>query len=155
MISNYASSLILKGMTGRGNNSTSYTGGIILTTRAFLALSSTEPQKNGQGVTEPSGNGYARKQIGYALDTYGQAMGDPVNGVMTNKEEIHFNEATGEWGTLAYACIYDAETGGNLIASGKLGKTNTDTGEWEEQSITPVANSVVVIKEGNLKISIE
>lgn len=155
MISNYASSLILKGMTGRGSDSSSYPGSITLASRAFLALSSTEPQKNGQGVTEPSENGYARKQIGYALDTYGQAMGDPVNGVITNKDEIHFNEATGGWGTLTYACIYDAATGGNLIASGKLGKINSETGSWEEQSIAPVANSVVVIKEGNLKISIE
>ena len=152
MISNYASSLILKGMTGRGGSNG---GSIVIAARAYLALSSTEPQKNGQGVTEPSGNGYARKQIGYYYDTLGALMGDPVNGVMTNKEEVHFNEATGEWGTLTYACIYDAATGGNLIASGKLGKINSDTGSWEEQSITPVANSVVVIKEGNLKISIE
>lgn len=149
MISNYASNLILKEMCGKGGQY-----GTRLAQRAYLALSSTQPQANGQGVTEPSGNGYVRKQIGYWQDTYGQLMGNPVNGEITNSQEIHFNEATGSWGTQVWACLYDAETGGNLLAWGRLGETNPETGAWTDKSITPVANTVVVIKQGNFKISI-
>lgn len=144
MISNYASNLILKGMVGKGNSSDYSTGSITLTVRAYLALSSTEPQKNGQGVTEPSGNGYARKQIGWAKDTNGQLMGDPQDGVITNREEIHFNEATADWpATLNYVCIYDAATNGNLIAWGAL-----------KNPITAKANTVPLIRIGELTVSI-
>lgn len=137
MISNYASNAILKNMCGKGSQYFSFV------TRAFLALSSTEPQANGQGVTEPTGNGYARKQIGYYQDTYGQLMGNPENGTIANSQEIHFNEATGNWGQQNYACIYDAETDGNLIAWGAL-----------TTPISPVENTVPVIKVGDLTISI-
>jgi hypothetical protein len=142
MISNYASSLILKGLTGKGRGND---GAIVLAARSFLALSSTEPQKNGQGVTEPSGNGYARKQIGYFYDTYGQLMGDPTDGVITNKDEIHFNEATADWpSALTYVCIYDAATSGNLLAWGAL-----------KTAITAKANTVPLIRVGELTITIE
>lgn len=151
MLSNYASSLILKEMCGKGGNY-----GTRIAARAFLALSSTEPNKLGQGVTEPTGGNYARKQIGYYDDTYGQLMGNPVDGVITNSQEIHFNEATANWATeeapLTYACIYDAAENGNLLAWGLLGKTVD--GEWVAQSIVPVANTVVVMKVGDVKISL-
>ncbi len=137
MISNYASNIILKNMLGKGSQYFSFV------TRAFLALSSTEPQANGQGVTEPVGNGYVRKQLGYYQDTYGQLMGNPENGVIKNSQEIHFNKATGDWGQQRYACIYDAATGGNLIAWGELATP-----------ITPVENTVPVIAVDGLVISI-
>lgn len=146
MISNYASNLILKNLCGKTQNAT-------IAQRAFLALSSTEPTASGGGVTEPTGNGYARKQIGYYQDTYGQLMGNPENGVITNAQEIHFDEATGPWGTLTYGCIYDAAANGNLIAWGELGEYNEEN-VWTAKSITPAANTVVVIKVGNLKISL-
>lgn len=148
MITNYASNLVLNSMCGK-------TTTISIAPRAFLALSSTEPTVLGGGVTEPTDTaGYRRKQIGYAQDTYSQLMGTPSNGEITNTQEIHFDEATASWGTCSYACIYDAQTGGNLIAWGELGHYDSITGEWVAQSISPVANTVVVIKAGDLKISI-
>lgn len=135
MISHYAAATILNGLCGKSQYGAA--------PRAFLALSSAEPTANGQGVTEPVGNGYKRKQIGFWQDTYGQLMGTPSEGVITNTQEIHFDEATGAWGELKYVCIYSAETGGNLLAWGEL-----------ENPISPVANTVPVIKVGELVISI-
>lgn len=145
MISHYASRIILNGICGKTNSAPSYL--------AYLALSSTEPQKDGTGVTEPIGNGYERKLIGNYAQTMTQMMGEPNEGVIENDEEIHFLSATGSWGELKYVCIYTAKENGNLVAWGILGETVD--GEWQEKSISPVADTVVVIRKGDLKISIE
>lgn len=145
MITNFASSEVLSAMCGKKQYAS-------LASRAFIGLSSTEPHADGTNVTEPAGNGYARKQIGYYSDTSSQYMGNPSGGVISNSQEIHFNEATGAWGTQRYACIYDAATGGHLIAWGELGEEVE--GEWTPVPITPTANTVVVIRPGNLRISL-
>lgn len=145
MISNYASGLILANMCGK----TQYAN---IAQRAFLALSATEPQATGDGVTEPIGNGYVRKQIGYYQDKEGNYMGEPSGNTIINAQEIHFNEATGDWGTMQYVCIFDAAEGGHLIAWGTLGETVD--GIWQPKPITPEANTVVVIRAGDLKISL-
>lgn len=145
MLSYYAANKILNAVTGKGSSSTPY-GYVIIANRAYLALSSTEPNASGGGVTEPSASvGYQRKLIGNAqAGTYGSLLADPVDGTITNNQEIHFNEATGAWGTQSYVCIYDAETGGNLIAWGTL-----------STSISPTANTVPVIKTGGFVISVD
>ena len=151
MITTRTANSILNAMTGRTQN-------ISIASRAFIALSSTEPNKLGQGVTEPVGGGYERKQIGYYNDTYGQLMGAPDDGVITNTQEIHFNEATGDWGEQKYVCIFDAATGGNLVAWGELGEFeggDATSGTWKAKSITPQANTVVVLKVGMVRISIK
>lgn len=150
MITNRTANAILNAMTGKAQNAS-------IASRAFIGLSSTEPNAQGQGITEPVGGGYERKQIGYYNDTYGQYMGTPVDGVITNNQEIHFNEATGDWGEQKYVCIFDAATGGNLVAWGELGEYeggDAFSGTWKAKSITPKANTVVVLKVGNVRISI-
>ena len=147
MLSYYASDKILKAITGKGSSGSGSApaGSVIITVRAYLALSSTEPNASGGGVTEPlESAGYQRKLIGNAqAGEYGSSLGEPTNGSITNNEEIHFNEALSSWGTQQYVCIFDAPTGGNLIAWGSL-TTN----------ITPTANTVPVIRTNGFVITI-
>lgn len=147
MLSYYASNLILKAITGKGRQGqyASDSGSVTITVRAYLALSSTEPNASGGGVTEPlPSTGYQRKLIGNAeAGQYGSLLGEPTNGSITNNDEIHFNEAVSSWGTQQYVCIFDAPTGGNLIAWGSL-TTN----------ITPTANTVPVIRTNGFVITI-
>ena len=123
--------------------------GATQTTR-YLALSSTAPQADGTGVTEPSGNGYQRIPMqNNIIASLGQNFNlnsptyDSQNDKYsyTNIVDIYFYEATGSWGTLGYFAIYDAQTSGNFIAFGSLANT-----------ISPVINSVPVIRTGDLTI---
>lgn len=147
MLSYYTSDKILKAITGKGKqgNSAYDSGSVTITVRAYLALSSTEPNASGGGVTEPLASaGYQRKLIGNAqAGEYGSLLGEPTNGSITNNDEIHFNEAISNWGTQQYVCIFDEPTGGNLIAWGSL-TTN----------ITPTANTVPVIRANGFVITI-
>lgn len=142
MITYYASNKVLQAMFGKVSN-------ISLAQNCYLALSSTKPNVDGTNVTEPSGNGYTRKLIGNYNVSQTQAMGTPTNGEITNTAEIHFDAATGSWGDLYYACVYDAATNGNLIAAGNI----LDSGGTATH-ISPVANSVVVIKVNQLNFSV-
>lgn len=132
MISNFASARILNNICGnytKGSSTDSYQA---IFGPIYLGLSSTDPAVS---VTEPSGNGYVRTKLKMPLISSGTSV--------TNTEELHFNEATGAWGALSYACLYDAQTGGNLIAWGTL--TN---------QISPVADTVPIIRSGELTVSI-
>lgn len=122
--------------------SNSYGNGLVnelVNSYHYLALSSTEPQKDGTGVTEPSGNGYARVQLGSSY------FPNASNCSVSNNNEIHFNEATAAWdGSYQYACIYTSKTGGTLQAWGKL-----------QNAITVAANTVPLIRVGQFTISIK
>ena len=142
MITDYAANKVLNAMFGKTSSAS-------IGSTCYLGLSSTEPTKTGMNVTEPSGNGYSRVLIGNSSQSYTQLMGNADEGAITNSEEIHFNAATGSWGTLNYAVVYDAATGGYLLASGKILNSS-----GVETSITPTANSVVVLKVGSLNFSI-
>jgi hypothetical protein len=59
------------------------------------------------GVTEPVGNGYTRKAYGaYTL----------TGNVVTNDAKITHDAATGSQGTISHVGLWDALTGGNLLA---------------------------------------
>jgi hypothetical protein len=142
MITDYAANRILSAMFGK-------TSSAQIGSTCYLGLSSTQPNKSGGNVTEPSGNGYARVLVGIAGQSATQMMGNPSESKITNDKEIHFNAATGSWGILTYAVVYDAATGGTLLASGRILNSG-----GAETSITPTANSVVVLKVGSLDFSI-
>lgn len=145
MISDYSSNRILQCMFGKAS-------GLVLAQNCYLALSSTKPNKDGTNVTEPSGNGYARKLIGSYGQAASQYMGTPANGAITNDKEIHFDVATGPWGTLSWAAVYDQATNGNMLAAGQIGEIVS--GEWQPKTISPIADSVVVLKVNSLNFSI-
>lgn len=78
----------------------------------YVALSTSNPLDDGSGVSEPSGNNYARiNHNDWATATSGST---------SNVGVVTFPTASGTWGTVTYVCIFDALTGGNLIASGAL-----------------------------------
>lgn len=117
----------------------------------FIALSTADPTVDGSGVSEPSGNGYARKNVvtGYGLNNNQHAFGnvtyDDLTDTVTisNQYEIQFPKATGSWGTITHFALYTASSGGTMIAYGSL--TN---------SISPVTDSVAVIEVGNAVLNI-
>ena len=107
----------------------------------YLALSTTTPTAAGGNVTEPVGNGYSRKLLGNYNQSYTQLMGAAASGQSENSEEIHFNKATGSWGTITHVCLYTAATGGTLLAYGAL---------TESKAVTE--GDVMVIDAGDLAV---
>lgn len=136
MITNYAANRVLQALCGKASS-------ITLGQTAYVGLSTTTPTAAGGNVTEPSGNGYSRVMLGNCSQSYTQKMGTPSGGAVSNTEIIYCTEATGAWGTITHFCIYDALTGGNLLAYGAL-----------TTAIIPTANTIPIIRVGELNISL-
>lgn len=91
-----------------------------------LGTTAATPDRDGNGFTEPSGNGYARQLLGNSTALL-QKMGTPASGAVSNnnasheyKGKIYFPEATGSWGSIKYVGLFSAATGGTLIAYAAL-----------------------------------
>ena len=78
----------------------------------YLALSAADPTDDGSGIAEPSGNGYARVSIGGFSAAAARSL--------SNSAQIQYPAATGAWGSLTHFAIFDALTGGNMLAHGTL-----------------------------------
>lgn len=106
----------------------------------YVGLSSTTPNINGTGVTEPSSGGYAR------VATTGATWDTAASGAITNATAITFPDATGTWSsgdTMTHGVLYDASSGGNLLAFGAISTPK------------PVeTDDTVVIKAGDLDITL-
>jgi hypothetical protein len=76
----------------------------------YVGLYTSDPTDANTG-TEVSGGSYAREAV---------TFGAPSNGVSSNSALIEFNQATANWGTVAYMGISDASSGGNLLFHGAL-----------------------------------
>lgn len=108
---------------------TNYTENLVLTwllttgsatrpTAWYVGLFTAAPNDAGGG-TEVSGNGYARKVTG-TITVSG------TDTTATNSAAIEFAAASGgNWGTITHAAIFDAETGGNMIAWAQLTTART------------------------------
>src|SRR5436190_11448674 len=95
-------------------------------TTVYVALFTAMPDETGGG-TEVSGNGYARKIVPCSstdwcgtqgIGTTGASTGS--SGTTANNATLTFPTPTGSWGTIIGAGMYDAASGGNLLASGLL-----------------------------------
>lgn len=87
-------------------------------------------------MTEPSGEaGYARAQLA--------SLSEPVDGVVSNNQDVTFDESTGSWGTITHYVIFDQQQGGNLLLYNNL----TTPREVE-------AASIMTIKSGSLKLKV-
>ena len=76
----------------------------------YVGLFTAAPSDTGGG-TEVTGNGYARKATG-TMSVSGTA---PTTA--TNDSAIEFDAASGgNWGTIGWAAVFDASTGGNMLA---------------------------------------
>jgi len=109
-------------------------------TTYYFGLSTSAPAQGGTGVTEPSGNGYARVAVTNNTTNFPAAS----NGSKTNGTAITFPTSTGSWGTVSYFVIYDASSAGNLIAYGALNNPQTvssgDTLSFAANAITFTLN---------------
>lgn len=98
------------------------TGSATRPTAWYVGLFTVAPGEAGGG-TEVSGNAYAREAATFTVS--GTA---PTTA--SNDAAIEFPEATGSWGTIVAAGIFDAATSGNLIAFADLSTSKAiDTGD--------------------------
>lgn len=101
---------ILDHLFGKG----SYTPPVI-----YVGLSTTDPTDDASGLAEPSGNSYAR------VATSGADWNTASGGTIDNANEISFPQASGSWGTLTHFALFDAASGGNMLAHGSLSISKT------------------------------
>lgn len=78
-------------------------------TTLYLAIHTTNPAEDNTG-TEVSGSAYARQSVVFTVTT----------NTTSNTAAVEFPTATGSWGTLTHVGVYDALTGGNLLAYAAL-----------------------------------
>lgn len=82
----------------------------------WVALSSTKPNDDGTGITEPAGNGYARLQVpNDAVNFPAAAARAKANGVVWQ-----FAEATAGWGVVGWFALMDDPAAGAMRAWGHL-----------------------------------
>jgi hypothetical protein len=81
----------------------------------FVGLSTADPEEDASALAEPSGNGYAR------VSTAAADWDTASSGVIDNVNTIIFPTATGDWGTVTHFALFDAASGGNMLAYGILG----------------------------------
>lgn len=107
-----------------------------LPSKVYLGLSSSAPDVDGSGATEPLASaGYSRVELN-SLDV-------PTNGVITNKSEISFPESSASWGTMTHFVLYDAPVNGNLLMFNVLSQARS-----VEQA------TIVMVKAGSLKLTL-
>jgi len=88
----------------------------------YVALYTVAPGEAGGG-TEVSGGSYARTAVTFTVS--GTA---PTTA--SNSAAVEFPAATGSWGTIVAAGIFDASTSGNLLAFADLTTSKTvDSGD--------------------------
>lgn len=87
-------------------------------THNFVALWIGDPTDTGSAGAEVSGGSYARQDLPPA-DANWSAV-SATDGITKNLAAITFPAPTANWGTITHAAIFDAVSGGNMIASGAL-----------------------------------
>jgi hypothetical protein len=76
----------------------------------YLGLFTANPNEDGAGATEISGNNYSRKAVTFTVS----------GNLATNSGAVEFDAATGSWGTVSHVAVFDASSGGNQIAYAAL-----------------------------------
>ena len=88
-------------------------------TTVYLGLYTPDPTDAGSG-TEVSGGSYARQTAAFTVST----------NLASNTAAVEFPTASASWGTITYAALFDASTGGNMLAYGGLATSKTiDSGD--------------------------
>lgn len=97
----------------------------------YVALLTAAPSDTGGG-TEVSGGSYARVAVTSSLANWAGTQGagttvasSGTSGTTSNNNSITFPAPTANWGSITHAAVYDASSGGNLIAHGALGTAKT------------------------------
>lgn len=78
----------------------------------YLGLSTTVPNEDGSGFSEPSGGSYGRVSIANNATSFPPAAME--NGVTVKKNGIKFTfpDPTASWGTIAYYGFFTTSSGG-------------------------------------------
>ncbi len=106
----------------------------------YLALSTADPTDDGSGLNEPSGGSYARLGVTNNLTNFPAATG----GSKSNGVDFTFVTATASWGVISHMAIFDAVSGGNMLAHAALTSSKTiDNGD------------TVIFEAGNLTITLD
>lgn len=92
----------------------------------YIGLSSTAPNADGTGVSEPTGGSYARVLV--------DCFSEPVDGVMINSDTIAFPMSTAGWFTgtdkLMYYVIFDgAGSNANVLSYEEIFPQRTIEGD--------------------------
>ena len=85
----------------------------------YIAFSTADPLDDASGLAEPVGGSYAR--VSTAAGDWNVASG----GVITNANNIAFPTATGAWGEITHFALFDAASGGNMLAHGQFTDSKT------------------------------
>jgi hypothetical protein len=80
----------------------------------YLGLHTSNPDEDDSG-TEVSGTAYVRQTAGFTV----------TDNTASNTSAIEFPTAGGSWGTISHVGVYDASTGGNLLAYAALSSSKT------------------------------
>lgn len=95
-------------------------------THIYVGLSTADPTDDGSGLAEPSGDNYSR----VLCDDWDNWD----TGVVDNTNAITMPTASGNWGTIAYTALFDADTAGNMLFYGAVSPsqavTANDYMEW-------------------------
>jgi len=84
----------------------------------YVGLSTADPGDDAAGLAEPSGNNYSR--VTTAAGDWNAATGTTPC-LIDNANAITFPQASGPWGTVSHFALFDASSGGNMLAHGSLG----------------------------------
>lgn len=113
-LSNYAEDLVLDWLFT--------TTSVTRPTTWFVALYTVAPNEGGGG-TEVSGGSYARQSVTFTVSGTAPTQA-------ANSTAVEFPTATGSWGTVVAAAIFDASTSGNMLAYADLTTSKTiDSGD--------------------------
>lgn len=88
-------------------------GAYTVPSNIYVGLSTASPTDSAGGLAEPSGNNYARTVMN-SWDT-------AASGATQNTSAITFPTASGSWGTITHAAIFDASSAGNMLGWAALG----------------------------------
>jgi hypothetical protein len=118
---------------------TSYTAPTTLYVGVFTSAAS----DTGPG-TEVSGNGYARQSVAFTVSGTSPTTA-------TSSAAVEFPEATGSWGTVTYAGVFDASSAGNMLAWAEL----TDPADFVTALPKTISTGDILrISAGNLKVTL-
>lgn len=98
------------------------TGSFAKPAALYVALHTADPTDAGTGA-EVTGGAYARVQRN-PLDANWTAA-SAVDGTTSNAADIVFPAPTANWGTVTHCSLWDAATGGNMLAHAPLNTPRT------------------------------
>lgn len=97
----------------------------------YVGLSTTTPGEDGTSFTEPSSaSGYTRASVPNvkaSTSGWSNAAQSSTSGEVHNMGTISFGTASGNWGTITHAGLWNASGGGNLLTQSALAVQKTPT----------------------------